>query len=87
MRDPTFTTSTQKGGVEVLKFVTCLWILLISNNRSFVHFCEWCGSKDLPFFVDVNYMIPNVKKVKFLALVPVLQWNSHLHSLVYVCSK
>ena len=29
-------------------------------------------------------MIPNVKKVMFLALVSVLQWNSHPQFLVYV---
>ena len=32
-------------------------------------------------------MIPNVKKVMFLTLVPGLQWNSHPDFLVYVCSK
>ena len=32
-------------------------------------------------------MIPNAKKVMFLALVPALQWNSHPHFLVYICSK
>ena len=37
-------TSTQKGGGEVLKFVTCLWILLFLSNRSIVHFCGgWEG--------------------------------------------
>ena len=34
-----------------------------------------------------NRMISNVKKVMFLALVPVLPWNSHPHFLVYVHSK
>ena len=32
-------TSTQKGVGGVLKFVTCLSILLFLNNRSIVHFC------------------------------------------------
>ena len=37
-------------------------------------------------------MIPNIKswfnkKVTFLALVPVLQWNSYPSFLTYVCSK
>ena len=32
-------TSTQRGGEEVLKFVTCLQILLFSNNISIVYFC------------------------------------------------
>ena len=32
-------TSTQKGGGEVLKFVTCLRILLFLNNKSIAHFC------------------------------------------------
>ena len=41
MRDQTFMTSIQKGGEEVLKFVTCLQAHLLLNNRSFVHFCEW----------------------------------------------
>ena len=31
-------------------------------------------------------MIANVKKM-FLALVPVLQWNSHPHFLAYVLSE
>ena len=38
MKDQTFMTFTQKGGEEVLKFFMCLWILLISNNRSIAHF-------------------------------------------------
>ena len=41
MRDETFMTPTQKGGEEVLKFVTCLWILLVLNSRSIVHFRKW----------------------------------------------
>ena len=52
MRDQTFITSTQKGGEEILKFVTCLKILLILNNRSIVHFYEWeGGKKNWSFFV------------------------------------
>ena len=37
-------TFTRKGGGRVLKFVTCLRILLFLNNRSVVHFCGWWGS-------------------------------------------
>ena len=63
-------TSIGRGGREVLKFVTCLHILLFLN-RSIVHFCGWgyvvvCGRH--------NCMILNIKtcfdkKVTFLALV------------------
>ena len=43
-RDHTFMTSTLKrGGEGILKFATCLWILLFLNNRSIVHFCGWWG--------------------------------------------
>ena len=76
-------TSTQKGGEEVLKFVASLWIQLFSNNRSIVHFCKWGLAagwdnggrvKKLVIFCGRhNCMIPNVTKVMFLALVPVLQ--------------
>ena len=31
--DHAFMTSTQTGGGGVLKFVTCLWILVFLNNR------------------------------------------------------
>ena len=69
--------STQKGGQEVLKFVRCLQILLFLNNKSIVQFCEWgmgMGVKKLVIFCGRhNCMIPSVKKVMFLALVPVLQ--------------
>ena len=44
---------------------------IVFINRSIVH----------------NFMIPNVKKIMFLALVPVLQWNSHPHFFVCVHSK
>ena len=78
---------TWKGGGEVLKFVTCLQILLFLNKRSIVHFSKLgvvCGRH--------NRMIPNIKtyfdkNVTFLALVPELQSNSHPHFLIYVCSK
>ena len=43
LRDHTFMMSTQKGGREVMKFCTCLWILLFLNNRSIVYFCGWWG--------------------------------------------
>ena len=36
-------------GEGVLKFVKCLWILLLLNNRSIVHFCGclgWRGSQN-----------------------------------------
>ena len=42
--------------------------------------------KLLTFCGCYNCMIPNIKKM-FLALVPVLQWDSHAHFLVYVRSK
>ena len=45
MRDQTFMTRTHKKSEEVLKFVTCLLILLILKNRSIVHFCEWRGKR------------------------------------------
>ena len=43
--------------------------------------------KLLTFCGRYNCMIPNIKKIMFLALVPVLQWDSHAHFLVYVRSK
>ena len=83
-------TSTQKR-CEVLKFVSCLRILLFLNNIPIVNFCELgvgAGVKKLVIFCGChNGMIPNVKKVMLLALVPVLQWNSHPHFLVYVLSE
>ena len=45
LRDQLFMTSTQKGGEEVWKFVTCLWILLI------VHFREWGWVKKISHFL------------------------------------
>ena len=90
MRDQTFMTSTQKWS-EVLKFALCLQILLLLNNISIVHFCKLgMGAvvKKLVIFCGrYHCMIPNVKKVLFLALVPMLQWNSHPHFLVYVLSE
>ena len=89
-------TSTQKGGEEVLKFVVCLQVLLFLNNRSIVLFCksgvsageEGGGVKKSVIFCRYhNWMIPNVKRVMFLALVLVLQWNSHPQFLVQVCSR
>ena len=56
LRDHTSLTSTEKGGGGVLKFVTCLCILLFLNNRSIIRFCEWWGwegQKIGIFFVDV----------------------------------
>ena len=48
-----FMTSTRKGGRGVLKFVTCLRILLFLNNRSIVYFCGWCeqGVKKIGHFL------------------------------------
>ena len=49
-------TSTRKGGGGVLKFFTCLRILLFLNNRSIVRYCGWWGvggSKTWSFFMDV----------------------------------
>ena len=71
--------STQKWGVEVLKFATSLQILLFSNNRSIVHFWEWgvwVGGKGVVCECH-HCMILNIKtyfdkKVTILALVPVL---------------
>ena len=51
MRDKTFMTPTQKGGEEVLKFVTCLWILLVLNNRSIVHFRKWGVGQKISHFL------------------------------------
>ena len=66
LRDQIFMTSTQKGGEEVWKFVTCLWILFI------VYFREWGWVKKIShFFRRHNFMTLNVKKVTFLALMPV----------------
>ena len=46
------------------------------------------GVKRLVIFRERhNYMIPNVKRLMFPALVPVLQVNDHRHFLVYVRSK
>ena len=50
-KDQTFVTFTQKGGGGVLKFVTCLWILLFLNNRSIVHFCGWWKDKKIGNFL------------------------------------
>ena len=41
--DHTFMMSIQKGGWGVLKFATCLRILLFLNNRSIVHFWDGRG--------------------------------------------
>ena len=43
LRGHTFMTSTRKEGGGILKFVTCLRILLFLNNRSIVDFCGWRG--------------------------------------------
>ena len=64
---------------------------IVLNNISIVNFCELgvgAGVKKLVIlFGRHNGMIPNVKKVMLLALVPVLQRNSHPHFSVYVLSE
>ena len=40
-REHTFMMYTWQEVGGVLKFVTCLWVLLLLNNRSIVHFCRW----------------------------------------------
>ena len=47
-------------GVEVLKLVTCLKILLFLNNRSIFHFPDRAGrrSQSRSFFVDVGNVWP-----------------------------
>ena len=69
-------TSTQRGDGKVLKFVTCLQILLFLNNRLLFIFADggWVGGG----FGCHNCIILNIityfdKKVTFLALVPVLK--------------
>ena len=76
---------------EVLKFATCLQIVLFLNNRSIVHFCRrgWLGGWGMVCGCH-NCMIPNIKthldkKVTFLALVPVLQWNKP-SLLLHICT-
>ena len=78
MRDQTLMTSMQKGGGEVLKVVASLQMLLFLSNTSIILFCEWgggCGGEKIDhiFFGHYNCMMPNVKKVMLLALVPVLK--------------
>ena len=80
-------------GREVLKFVTCLQILLFLNNRSVANLCRlvWVDGWGLACKRH-NCMIPNIKtcfdkKVTFLALVPVLQWNSSPRFIIYVRSQ
>ena len=46
------------------------------------------GIEELVIFCGCrNCMILNVKKVMFLVLLSVLQWNSHPHFLVYILSE
>ena len=64
-------TSVGRGGGGVLKFVTCLHILLFLNSIVFAHFCRWgC----VVLFGHHNCMILSIKtcfhkKVTLLALV------------------
>ena len=68
-------TSVGRGDGEVLKFVTCLHILLFLNSRSIVHFCGWgCVGGEEGVCGRHNCMILNIttcfdKKVTLLALV------------------
>ena len=66
-------TSVERGGGEVLKFVTCLHTLLFLSSRSIVHFCRWgcVGGRGCGLH---NCMILKIKtcfdiKVTLLALV------------------
>ena len=71
-------TSLGRGGEEVLKFVTCLHILLFLNSKSIVNFCGWgCVDGEGVVCGRHNCMTLNIKtcfdkKVRLLALVPVL---------------
>ena len=90
--DQTFRTSTPRRGGEVLKFVMCLQILLFSNNMSILYFCRWRIDGRGLFVKLIIVWCPIlkltlIKKVTFLALMPVLQWNSDLYFLIYVHSK
>ena len=49
--------SRRRGGGEVLKFVTCLQILLFSNKRSIAYFSGW-GAVGCEGHIC---MIPNIK--------------------------
>ena len=65
----------------------CLWIDF--KKQIYCSFLRMeGGSKKLVIFCGRhNCMIPDVKKVIFLALVSVLHGKSHPHFLVYVRSK
>ena len=76
-RNHTFMTSTRKGygGVEggkVLKFVMCLWIISLLNNRSTVYFFGWrgWGSQNWLFFLDVYKCMTLYRKTKILSTFP-----------------
>ena len=54
---------------EILKLITCFGILLLSNNRSVVHFCG-CGvggrvTKVVTFRERYKYMTPNLQYTNF----------------------
>ena len=51
MVNQAFMTFTQKGGEEVLKFVMCLWILLILTKRSIIHFRRWGLGQKISHFL------------------------------------
>ena len=89
IRYQTFMTSTQRGMgrswnlSRVYRFYCfqTTYLLFIFADREGWVFCE-----------GHNCMIPNIKtysdkKVRFLALMPVLQWNGHPRFLIYVRSK
>ena len=70
-------TSVERGSGEILKFVTCLHIVLFLKSRSIVHFCGWGARVCWVVCGRHNFMILNIqtcfdRKVTTLALVPVL---------------
>ena len=67
-------TSAQKVSGGFLKFITCLRIVLVLNNRSIVHFCRWCGvrrgSKNWSLFCEHHkWMTPNLSGLMNLAVM------------------
>ena len=79
----------RRWGFEICRAFMDSIVLKQQIYCSFLRIGGGCkGKKKLVIFCGHhNYMISDVKKVTFLALVPVLQWYSHPHFLVYVRSK
>ena len=77
-------TSKQKGGGVVLKFVTCLWILLFLNNRSIVHFCEWWGwgVKKLVIFCGRHKWMTPYFMLKALFFLKICEFLSYFFGYV-----